>query len=264
MFSFLSKFLPLLVYPLGLAFILLVVALFLQGKRKWQNTALVLALIILYLGSNRWVSSSLARSLEWRNLPPIDLTPAEVIVVLGGGTEPALYPRLMAEVNSAGDRVLYAARLFQDGKAPHLLLSGGYIPVLETRPSSPAQEMAQILELTGVPPEAIWLEEKSTNTYENALYSSQILKEKGISRIILVTSAMHMPRSIALFEHQGMEVIPAPVDFTITESEWNALFSPNLQTLLINLLPNPSSLGLTTNVLKEYFGMEVYRLRGWL
>jgi uncharacterized SAM-binding protein YcdF (DUF218 family) len=264
MFAFLSKFLPLLVYPLGLACLLILISFFLSGKKKWKTTVLIFSVAILWLGGNRWISASLARSLEWRYIPSGDLPAADVIVVLGGGTEPGLFPRPMAEVNSAGDRVLYAARLYHNGKAPHLLLSGGYDSILETRPASPALEMSQILELTGVPPEALWLEEKSTNTYENALYCAQILQEKGINRIILVTSALHMPRALALFEHQGLEVIPAPADFAITQQEWQNLLHPNLPTLLINLIPNASSLGQTTNALKEYIGIEVYRLKGLL
>jgi len=108
------------------------------------------------------------------------------------------------------------------------------------------------------------LQTKSQNTYEDAVFSSEILKEKGINRILLVTSALHMPRSVALFEKQGLEVIPAPTDFTITEDGWQQTFSPNTETLLTNILPNSSSLGLTTNVIKEYIGLLVYRLQGWL
>lgn len=264
MFSFLSKFLPLLAYPLGLACLLILVSFFLSGKRKWRNAFLIVSVAVLWLGGNRWVSAGLIHSLEWRYIPSGDIPPADVIVVLGGGTEPALYPRPLVELNSAGDRVLYAARLYHAGKAPHLLLSGGYNAMLETRPSSPALEMSNILGLTGVPAEAIWLEEKSTNTYENALYCAQILREKGIERVILVTSALHMPRAVALFEHQGLAVIPAPADFTMTEEEWTGLFHPNLPALLIDLLPNASSLSQTTNALKEYIGIEVYRIRGLL
>jgi len=91
-----------------------------------------------------------------------------------------------------------------------------------------------------------------------------MLKEKGITRVLLVTSAMHMPRSVALFEHQGIEVIPAPTDYTVTREGLENLSSLDPQTLLVNLVPNTSSLSLTTNVMKEYIGLMVYRLQGWL
>jgi uncharacterized SAM-binding protein YcdF (DUF218 family) len=264
MFVFLSKFLPLFVYPLGLAFILLLLALILRRKPRLQTIVLIAAVLILLVSSNRWVSFSLARSLEWRYLPLNPIPQAEVIVVLGGGTESAQFPRPAVEVNAAGDRVLYAARLYKEGKAQKILLSGGNITWLGGRSMTPADEMADILALIGIPEEDIWLQPDSQNTYEDALYSSQILKEKGASRVLLVTSAMHMPRSMALFEHQGIDAIAAPADFTVTEAGWENLVELDVQATLVNLLPNTSSLSLTTNVLKEYIGLLIYGLRGWL
>jgi uncharacterized SAM-binding protein YcdF (DUF218 family) len=82
--------------------------------------------------------------------------------------------------------------------------------------------------------------------------------------VILVTSALHMPRSKALFESQGITVIPAPVDFTVTEQNWSSAFDPRLGEFVISLMPNASALNLTTNVLKEYLGMFIYSLRGWM
>jgi uncharacterized SAM-binding protein YcdF (DUF218 family) len=264
MFVFLSKFLPLFVYPLGLSFLLILLALIVRRRPRLQTTLLILALVILYAGSNRWVSYALARSLEWKYLPLNPVPQAEAIVVLGGGTESEQYPRPVVEVNSAGDRILYAARLYQEGKAQFILLSGGNIDWLSGRTMTPAAEMADILKLMDIPDKAIWLQPKSQNTHEDALYSCQILKEKGITRVLLVTSAMHMPRSVALFEHQGIEVIPAPVDYTVTEAGLENTLSLEPGTFLVNLMPNTSSLGLTTNALKEMIGFYTYRLRGWL
>lgn len=264
MFVYLSKLLPLLVYPLGLACILLILALVLDKRGRWRRSMLIAALTLLWLGSNRWVSYGLARSLEWRHLPPEGSPSAEVIVVLGGGTESADPPRPMSEVNGAGDRVLYAAKLYHQGAAPHILVSGGNLDFSTARGETPANEMADLLKLTGVPSEDIWRQSESQNTYEDALYSTKMLEERGIEKIILVTSALHMPRSLALFEKQGLQVIPAPVDFTITERNWENAFKPSLDEFLIYLLPNASSLGLTTNALKEMIGMLIYDLRGWL
>ncbi|WP_299024731.1 YdcF family protein [uncultured Thermanaerothrix sp.] len=263
MFVFLSKFLPLLVYPLGLACVLLILALIRSSARSKQLLVLG-AFLLLWLGGNRWVAYSLARSLEWRYLPPDEIPQAEAIVVLGGGTEAPSYPRLFVEVNGAGDRVLFAARLYKQGKAPHILLSGGYISWLSQRGSTPAEEMADLMRLIGIPEEALWLQPRSQNTYEDALYSSEMLRERGIRNIILVTSAQHMPRSVALFEHQGFKVIPAPTDYTVTESNWQDLWRPNLARQLINLLPTADHLGLTTSSLKEYLGILIYHLQGWL
>lgn len=264
MFVFLSKLLPLLVYPLGLACVGLILALILSKHSRIRTFLLIFALLLLWLSGNRWLSYSLARSLEWQNLPLTNIPTADAILVLGGGTEPALFPRPSVEVNSAGDRVLYAARLYKEGKAPNILVSGGNLTLLGDVSSTPAADMADLLRLMGVPSNAIWIQDKSENTHDDVVLSKQLLDKMGVKRILLVTSAMHMPRSIALCKHLGVDVIPAPTDFTVTQSGWNALVSGSIASQLINFFPNTSNLGLTTNVLKEYFGLVVYRLQGWL
>jgi len=263
MFIFLSKLLPNFVYPLGLVCIFIILALILYRKPAWQRLVLLLALVVLWLGSTRWIALGMVRSLEWRYLPMTQMPSADAIVLLGGGTESAEYPRQTVELNSSGDRVLYAAWLYKQAKAPHILLSGGLIDWLDTG-STPAEDMAVILDMMGVPKEALWLESTSRNTYENAVNSRKFLNEKGINRIILVTSALHMPRSVDLFKHQGFDVIPAPTDYSVTQAAWQRLTDPNLATQLLNLMPNIDNLSSVTRALKEYLGMLVYRLRGWM
>ncbi|MDR3577412.1 MAG: YdcF family protein [Anaerolineaceae bacterium] len=264
MFIFLSKFLPLLVYPVGLAGILTIAGLVVKKRKRLQSAILITAVVILWIGGNHWVAFGLAKSLEWQYLPLKDIPTADAIVVLGGATEPQQYPRSTVEVNSAGDRVIYSAEIYKEGKAPYILLSGGSISWLDNRTSStPASEMAALLETMGVPNNALWLQTASQNTHEDAVYSLQMLKQKGVKRILLVTSAMHMPRAMALFKNHGIEVIPAPTDYTVTQAAWDDLMSLNVQSILINIIPDTSSISLTSNVLKEYIGILVYHLEGW-
>lgn len=262
MFLYLSKILPLLIYPLGFACLILLLALLVKNV-KLQKWLLGAALAMLYLGSNNWVALGLARSLEWQYLPDGPLPEAQAIVVLGGGTQSANQPRQMVEVNQAGDRVIYAAFLFRQGKADHLLLTGGKIDWLSTE-NDPVQDMLFLVEFFGVPEAAIWVEPSSRNTYENALNSRLLLESKNINRILLVTSASHMPRSVRVFERQGFEVIPAPTDFTVTKKDWEQLARAPFQTQLIYLLPSADNLSLTTRMLKEYFGLLYYNLRGYI
>lgn len=264
MFVFLSKLLPLFVYPLGLTCFLLLLALIFSRHKGARTTLVALGLLILYLASNRWVAYSFARTLEWRYLPPEQFPAVKAIVVLGGGTESEQYPRTSVEVNAAGDRMLYAAQLYRKGVAPLLLLSGGSISWQDGESSTPAEDMAVILQEIGVPEQALWLQNRSQNTHEDAVYSAAMLKEAGIDQIVLVTSAAHMARSVALFEHEGIQVIPAPVDYTVTQQGWQSLVDGDWQAKIISFLPNSSSLGLTTNILKEYIGILMYRLEGWL
>ncbi len=250
---FLSKFIPLFIYPLGIACILIITAMVIHRWKKLQRLALILAVTLLWICGNKWVAMALMRSVEWQYLPPQETPHAEVIVLLGGATSSALYPRVEVELNGAADRVFYSARLYHDGAAPFILASGGRIDWLE-QGNSAAQDMAEILEMLNVPPSAIWLEENSRNTQENASECWKFLQAKGIRRVILVTSAFHMPRSVRLFKAQGFEVIPAPTDFSITQKDWDAQFSFNPISHLIDLFPNSSNLADTTRVLREYLG----------
>lgn len=258
---FISKFLPLFVYPLGLTWILLILALWLKKKPRLQKTAIALAIALIWIGGNSWVATSLIKALEWQYLPPEEFPQSQVIVILSGGLNAPLYPRSTVEVSGAGDRVIYGAHLYHQGVAPKILVTGGQVPWVG-EPTPGADNMEEFLLLLGVPKEAVWKETESRNTYENALYSRQFLETKGIDRIILVTSAFHMPRSVMLFEQQGFEVIPAPTDYNVTQVEWENLWKFDLVTYLFNLFPKAGNLSATTTSLKEILGLIVYSIRG--
>ncbi len=265
MFIFLSKFLPIFVYPLGLAIFLMVAAGFLGKRPSLQRALLGTAVLILWLSSTRPVAYALTRSLEQQYRPPAAWPTAEAIVVLGSGAEPHIPPRTTVEVNKSGDRELLAAWLYRQGKADKIVVTGGVVPRMnpEGIPSS-AESMAALLEMLGVPPEALVLESQSRNTYENALFTRQLLAETGEERILLVTSATHMPRSVRLFMAQGFTVIPAAADFQVTDADWQLLFTPDLGVQMLNWLPEAGALHMTTSALKEYVGLLVYGWQGWL
>lgn len=259
MFLFLSKLLPLFLYPLGLACALLMVALIARRRGpRIAAIAIVVALALLLVGGNRWAALRLARSLEWRIIPSVPLPRAEAIVVLGGGSEPAFAPRPWVNLTEAGTRILYAAKLYREGKAPLLILSGG-----GWYGAPEAANMAEILKFVGVPDSAIVQEPGSLNTHQNAVNVRKILAARGIHRILLVTSAMHMPRAMLVFKHEGIEALAAPADFIATERDIEESYG-GLAAILVNLLPDAESLHLTSLALKEYFGLAAYRLAGWL
>ncbi len=264
MFLYLSKLLPPLLYPLGLACLLLVGILLLRRRPRWVLWLAAAALLVLWLGGNRLLSMALVRSLEWQYLPPEATPQADVIVVLGGGEQPASYPQQLPGVNDAGDRLLHAAWLYRQGAAPHVLVSGGIVGVDGPAVEPGAEVMADLLTLLGVPDSAIWLEPLSRNTYENAVQTKQLLDVEGIDRIILVTSALHMPRAHAIFAKEGFAITPAPTDYKVTAADWDYYWTPDPAIQIFNLLPSTRSLDFTVQALKEYIGLAVYRLRGWL
>lgn len=263
MFIFLSKLFPLFIYPLGITCLLMLISLILSWKNgKLSIIPLILALLLLLTASNNWVAFSLVRSLEWQHLPVGELPNASAIVVLGGGVKPSIPPRPWIEVGEAGDRIIYGVKLYKQGKAPLLILSGGRV-TWQGKQSPESADMASIAELMGVPSSAILQDTTSLNTRENAVNVKKILDEQKISgKILLVTSAMHTPRSLLIFQKLGMDVIPAPTDFFITNKDFYQ--SSSLALKFLNLLPDVDNLGKTTKALKEYIGIFVYRLKGWL
>lgn len=265
MFFYLSKILPVFVYPIGLVCFLGLAGLFLSRYPRGQKGVWLTAVTLLWLASSRVGMVALVRPLETYVTAPQPIPQAEVIVVLGGSTRAHLSPRPMVDLNEAGDRLIYAAWLYQQGVAPRVLLSGGNVTWLSRGATdSEASEMAELLPLMGVPASALWLEDQSRNTYENAVNGRTLLDKAGIHRLVLVTSALHMPRAKALFEAQGFEVIPAPTDFMVTDREMAQWREGGIPLFLFNLTPTADNLALTTHALKEYLGLLVYWLSGWL
>ncbi len=278
MFPFLSKLLPLFFYPLGLSSLLIAIALAnllwrskrsrnasvasksltLFKKNRLSSILLAIALAILILSSNEIFSKWLVRSLEWQNLPNGELPQAEAIVVLGGGTRPRIAPRPWYEINEAGDRILYGSWLYKQDKAPLLLVTGGRAEWLGEGGNPESEDMAAIAEIMGVPPSAIIQESQSFNTRDNAVNTKQILDKRGINKILLVTSAMHMPRSLEIFRKNGIESIPAPTDFLSVNNENNKGWAS-----VLDILPSTDALKNTTNAIKEYIGLMIYQIAGW-
>jgi uncharacterized SAM-binding protein YcdF (DUF218 family) len=263
MFLFLSKLIPLFFYPIGATCLLLVIALVLWFvKSKLTPAFLSAALIILFLSGNTWVSNWLAQSLEWQYIPKTELPKADAIVVLGGGIRSKAYPRPDVDFSEAGDRVWYGASLYRAGKAPKIIVSGGRI-IWKGGGNPESEDLTNLLVTMGVPKADIIPESDSMNTRDNGVYVQKILKANNFKTILLVTSAMHMPRSMAIFKHLGIKAIAAPTDFRVSQLE---LDEPNIQTesVILSLMPDDENLSVTTAAIREYIGMWVYKVKDWL
>ena len=259
---FLSKLLPLFIYPLGFACIMLVLALFSVWKRpRWSAGYITLALLALLVGGNGGTARQLTYSLEQQYVP-VTLPKAEAIVVLGGAIRSQFPPRPWIDVTESGDRPIYAAQLYKQGKAPLVILSGGRVDWLGGGPPESA-DMAQLIEALGVPASAILQDPTSLNTRENAVNVKKILDQRGIKQVLLVTSATHMPRSMQIFKKLGINAVAAPTDFLVTEQEVK-LAQNTTEGRLLGLIPESEHLYRSTRALKEYIGIWIYRLRGWI
>jgi uncharacterized SAM-binding protein YcdF (DUF218 family) len=203
-----------LISPLGTSLTLGVVALLL-ARGRWGSTAWSLggvALIWLWVWSLPLVSHALRGAIE-AQYPALSiqaLPSSQAIVVLGGSVTPPEEANQTPDLTSGADRVWHAARLFHAGKAPSIVLSGGINP--PTRATSEAAAMRVFLTDLGVPAHAMLIEDNSRNTRQNAKFTAELLRSRKISHILLVTSAMHMHRAVALFEAQGLHVTPVATD----------------------------------------------------
>jgi uncharacterized SAM-binding protein YcdF (DUF218 family) len=255
MFLYAGKILTALATPLALAIVALAIAA-LSGRRLPRILA-ALAALLLFLSSSERGSNLMLRTLErpYIGTSVGSASTAQAIVVLGGYLR--LEPRIPRpiEIGSSGDRLLAAVQLYRAGKAPLILLSGGNVPFLSSSASPPEAIAARdILEQWGIPASAILIEGASKSTHENAEFSRRILAEKGISRILLVTSAYHMRRALGTFRQTGLTVIPFAADF-MAESD-----TPDLS---LSLIPSAVDLVASGIAIKEWSGIVAYRLRGW-
>lgn len=247
-----SKFATCLLSPLGSSLCLLILALFLAWRRRPRIGMACGALAVVWLWAwsmpvlSLWLRGTLEDQFAQR---PLSRVPqAQALVMLGGGVSPPSGKATDINLGAAADRVWYAARLFHAGKAPLLILSGGYDP--ERHADSEARAMAAFMADLGVPAQALVLEEQSRNTRQNAAYSAALLKARGIDRILLVTSALHMPRAMALFTAQGLQVIPAPTDFEARQAPPPGILA---------WLPDALALDASGRAMKEIVGRWV----GW-
>jgi uncharacterized SAM-binding protein YcdF (DUF218 family) len=258
MFLFLSKLIPPLVFPPGGNLVLFVFAWILRNRRpRLAAVQFWFSALTLYAVSTNAGSGLLIAPLESRyaDINAGSAPQAEAIVLLGGGVIAAAGKHDEPELAEAGDRVRKAAALYKGAKAPIILCSGGNIDFLAGAGEAEAVSASRILQSLGIPAAAILTEGASRNTHENAEFAWRILNARGVHRVLLVTSAMHMPRAAALFRHAGFTVIPAP---------GNHLGGWGEPSLLFSLLPDPQSVANSKAALKEYLGLAVYGLRGWL
>lgn len=201
-------------------------------------------ILLLWLLALPVVGGAMLRSLEGEPVSPAAMKTAQAIVVLGGGRY-LHAPEYGGE--TAGDatllRLRYAAKLHREYGLP-LLVSGGKPDGGEL---SEAEVMRRVLEREfGVP--VRWLEGESNNTRENARLSARLLQSDGVSRVVLVTHAWHMPRAVESFSTTGLAVLPAPTVFS--------------RTSLSALDFLPSGYSASRLAMHEWIGQVWYRVRG--
>jgi uncharacterized SAM-binding protein YcdF (DUF218 family) len=182
-----------------------------------------------------------------------DIEDAAGIIVLGGAILPSPAGSAEIRLNEAAERMTEAVRLADRYPTMPVIFSGGKADLIENKDAVTEAELAaKFFENFKLVPPRLRLEDGSRNTRENAVLTAKLLQPKPDQRWILLTSAFHMPRAKALFEAQGFNVLPWPVDYRSggPDSRWHPFSQASEGLRLMDIAT------------KEWVGLWVLRLHG--
>lgn len=237
-----NKLVFFIINPLVIAFAGLVYAILEKKMRRWVILGVILWMWFWSSGiAGRIIALPLERA--WPVLAGEDQPVADAIVLLGGGISPQREGFPAPDLKQSADRAWYAAKLYKAGKAPIVIPSNA---------CSDRCDNMLLMDL-GVPDSAIKLETSARNTEENAKFVASMLG--GGKKILLVTSAWHMRRSVFMFQKYapGLEIIPAATDYeALTGYDHNVSWR--------DLVPDAGALAGNVAMFKEIVGYWGYRL----
>jgi uncharacterized SAM-binding protein YcdF (DUF218 family) len=213
----------------------------------------VTTLLLLALAAFSPLGNLLLYPLESR-FPPWDPSRGapDGIIVLGGSVDTDLSAAHRTPVVAhAADRLLAPTELARRYPNARIVFTGGNANLLSTD-AREADYSAPILETAGIAKQRLILERESRNTYENAIFTKQLVAPKPGERWLLVTSAFHMPRSIGIFRKAGFDVEAYPVDWRMGGREDLLSFTNSAG----------DGLGRTEVAVREWIGLVAYRLMG--
>ena len=240
-------------FPLSVVVLLLIVGiglLWFSQRQKIGKVLVSLALLLLLAFSYSWVIPPALKHLE-REYPAINdlstISGVKWIVVLGGGTSSDNGIPLAARLSEASlARLVEGIRLYRQISGAKLVVSGGRV----YGSGADAEAMQAMAVALGVNTNDIVTDMVSQDTETQA----QVIKQRvGTDKIILVTSASHMARSVGLFKQAGVDLIPAPTHYLV---QTDSGFSP------IDLFPDKNGPLKAERLVYEYLGIGWAHLRG--
>lgn len=225
-----------------------------RGGQLWMPAT---SWVLLTVISCTPIASLLLAGLE-NQIPKVQLNQlpaADAILCLGGGVEPSLSEPTGFHLKIGADRLSTALTLAAAGKAPLLILGGGGYPH-QGQTFSEADAVRDYL--AAHVPLKIQLHSIGvcSDTHDEALKVAALMKQRGLKRLLLVTSASHMPRAVATFSKAGVQAIPVPCNYL---SSLNHL--GDLQWLH---WPSHHGFEIFACWMHEIIGHYVYLWRGWI
>ncbi|TKT76840.1 YdcF family protein [Aquamicrobium sp. LC103] len=255
MFYYLSKIFWIVAQPINLIGILGFAGIVLAFA-GWRRLSLLFAsasFLILALGAWTSLGALMLHPLEDHFARP-DPAPENVvgIIVLGGGFEGGVnLVRGGYELNASGDRFVETAILARRYPQARVVVTGG-TGALMLEGEGDADTAPRLLMALGVERDRLVLENRSRNTFENAVFTRELVEPAPGETWLLVTSAFHMPRSIGLFRKAGFDVVPWPADYRTAGNETVGPAQDNVSDSLQNL----------SLAIREWIGLVAYRLTG--
>lgn len=219
---------------------------FFVKNQVWKRRIKYFSLLLFVIFSNLWLSTFITHAWEYETIKIEEVTvPYDFGIVLG----PFLDEDHYLPIRSESVRFTQAIQLYQQNKFSTFLLSGNDQSILTRQ---------HLIDLC-VSAENILLEGKSNNTYQNALLSSQFLKEQDASsdNLLLITSALHMRRAKKCFDKVGLEVTPFSVDYkTSCDEIW--------RISLNDLIPNFRALEMWERLIYEAVSTVYFKLKNYI
>jgi uncharacterized SAM-binding protein YcdF (DUF218 family) len=249
-----SKLIWLVAQPLSVAFLLTALAALLAfvGFRKLGGFSALLSALLLFVTLYTSAGSFALQSLESRYPKAADPETLSCMIVLGGAFESEVTTaRGGIEFNQSADRFVEALRLALKYPQSRILISGGdgsFSGVYEGE----AQASERFFSAFGVDAGRMVKENTSRTTYENTVNTADLLQAQGLRDCALITSAFHMPRSVALFAKAGITITPWPVDFRTS----------GRVSLGFDFTQPALNAQLTATAVREWMALVGYRLAG--
>lgn len=216
---------------------------------KKRLRALIILIFLLF--SNQFFFRSMVTI--WQPTPtkiPVHLT-YHAGILLGGLA--GFDKNKRGYFGNSADRFIQAANLYHQGIIQKIIVSGGTGSLDQDEPAEAPFLQSQLIE-NGVKEEDIIVESRSRNTYENAVFTKQIIDSLQFQPpFILITSALHMRRSVSVFKKAGVNNIPFPCDYKVVPKN---LLNADL------IIPDISLLKEWGLFIKEVVGLYVYKLTG--
>jgi uncharacterized SAM-binding protein YcdF (DUF218 family) len=247
MFFILSKILDFLLQPICWIFLLLGFAYF----TRFSKRLLAITIALLFIMTNGWFvnqcylayetpQTSLKKSYQW-------------CIILGGGM---MRSGEGYRTGETADRFVQPLLLYKQGLVKKLIITGGNVNIkgLKIDETQESKKVKEVLIAMGVAEKDIYLEENARNTHENATYTKKMLAPYLAEDMVLVTSAMHMPRAKACYIKEGFRVVDYPADIKKKDTP---------SGILDQIIPQERNLSKFAELIREMAGFVIYKIVGF-